>query len=213
MKNVKKNLHIVASYMLTEYTSLVIPKQVHGNRVEEVSLNNFNNIFESDSLVSKDPNILLGVLTADCAPLLLADSNSGYVAAVHVGWKGAVKGIIEKTITKMYSLGVNRNNIIAAIGPTIGPESFEIGSEVLSLFSLTKTGSKNLYKKGRKDKLIFNLPGWIKEDLKRLSVQNIWNSNLDTMKDSKLFFSHRVAISKNSSQTGRMISVIQSPLS
>src|SRR5690606_15014759 len=101
---------------------------------------------QADGMASATPGLVLGVLTADCGPLLFADPEDEIIAAAHAGWRGAFSGIIEATIEKMVALGARRRSIIAALGPTIGPENYEVGPEFVERFTAADPAFRALFR-------------------------------------------------------------------
>jgi YfiH family protein len=120
----------LAKFFNVSTNNLFIPRQTHSTNVATPG-DNLNNI---DAIVSNKPNQVIAINTADCLPLLLVDPSAGIIAAAHCGWRGTVAGIVENTLQKMISIGANPKNIVAAMGPCIGVECFEVGNEVAEQF-------------------------------------------------------------------------------
>lgn len=165
---------------------------------------------KADALVTNRADILLGVKTADCAPILLADAQAGVVAAAHAGWRGALDGVLDDTVKKMITLGADPARIIAAIGPCIGPQSYEVSAGFESPFLAQDSTNAQFFKPAAKQgHLMFDLPGYVADRLKRLGVQVVENVARDTMSDENTFFSHRRATLRQAEkQEGRQMSVI-----
>ena len=165
---------------------------------------------QADSLITKIPNIILGILTADCAPLLLYDYKSKIIAAIHIGRRGAKNKIIMNTINQMVSMWTNTSHILAAIGPCIGYNSYEVGEELLQEFISENSKFIKYFKKFTKNKYFFNLPDLIEFQLLEFKIMksNITKSKYDTFKEDKLFYSYRRSIKENAKNCGRMISTI-----
>ena len=126
--NVKRNLKFVADYYDLKINNIITLHQNHSNKaviISDQNIKKYNLCF--DGLVTNKKNIILGILTADCAPILFYDSYNIVVGACHAGWRGALTGIIENTLIKMKSIGSKIDNIRCAIGPCIGQESYEVG--------------------------------------------------------------------------------------
>lgn len=165
---------------------------------------------KADALVTNRPDILLGIKTADCAPILLADAQAGVVAAAHAGWRGALDGVLDDTVKKMISLGADAKNIVAAIGPCIGPQSYEVSAGFETPFLAQDPVNAQFFKPAaRVGHLMFDLPGYVADRLKRLGVQVVENVARDTMTDEATFYSHRRATLRQAEkQEGRQMSVI-----
>ncbi len=165
---------------------------------------------KADALVTNRPEVLLGVKTADCAPVLLADAQAGVVAAAHAGWRGALEGVLDDTVRKMISLGADPARIVAAIGPCIGPASYEVSEGFETPFLAQDPVNTQFFKPAaRQGHLMFDLPGYVADRLRRLGVQVVENVARDTVADEAVFFSHRRATLRQAEkQEGRQMSVI-----
>jgi len=210
-KNIFKNREIVCLYHDQKPSNLKTINQTHSNIalvIEDPSIDTSNT--QADSLITKIPNIILGILTADCAPLLLYDYKSNIIAAIHVGRRGAKNRIIMKTINKMVTMGTNTSNILAAIGPCIGYNSYEVGEELLQEFISENSKFIKYFKKYTEKKYFFNLPDFIVSQLLEFKIvkNNITRSKYDTFKEDELFYSYRRSIKENTTNCGRMISTI-----
>ena len=210
--DVKKNLILVCNELKLE--KLIKLNQIHSSKVFVVNskYDKISNI-QADGLVTKLKGIGLSVLGADCAPILFYDKISKIIGACHVGWRGAMSGIIEATITSMENLGAKRNDIISIIGPTIHKESYEIKKDVALIVKETKFYKKNhsILHQVNENKYLFDLPLLIKESLMSSKINNFGDVDMDTYKKSSLFFSHRKSSHENfpkEAKTGRHISVI-----
>ena len=210
--DVKKNLLLVCNELKLE--KLIKLNQIHSSKVFVVNnKDDQTSDIRADGLVTKLKGIGLSVLGADCAPILFYDKISKIIGACHAGWRGAVNGIIESTITSMENLGSKRNNIISIIGPTIHKESYEIKKDVALIVKETKFYKKNhsILFQVNEDKYLFDLPLLIKESLKFSKINNFGDIYINTYEKSDLFFSHRKSSHKNfpkHGKTGRHISVI-----
>lgn len=155
---------------------------------------------EADGIVTNDRNVALAVLTADCLPLLMASEDKKVIAAVHCGWKGLKSGIVKNAVTLMRRCSLS--NIHAYIGPCIGPKSFEVGQEVLDLFSENFSHAKEAFVSKDNGKYLCSLPLLCSQALTECGVNNIVFSDEDTYSDEK-YYSYRRA-----NVTGRMASII-----
>ena len=185
--------------------------QIHSNSVLVINKPSIiSSTIQADALITKLPNIILGILTADCVPVLLYDHEDKIIAAVHIGWRGAKNKIIINTLEKMRSIGSNLSNIIAGIGPCIGYNSYEVGEDLLDQFVSENNKSIRYFKKFNKNKYLFNLSGFIASQLLAMKINknNISISKHDTFKEDNEFFSHRRSLQNNEFNCGRMISTI-----
>ena len=210
--DVKKNLKLVCNELGLQ--KLIRLNQIHSSKVFVVnSKDDQSSNIEADGLVTKLKGIGLSILGADCAPILFYDKISKIIGACHTGWRGAINGIIEATISNMENLGAKRNDIISIIGPTIHKDSYEIKKDVALIVMKTEFYKKNhsILTKVNNDEYLFDLPLLIKESLKFSKVNNFGDIRINTYKKSNLFFSHRRSSHKNfpeQGKTGRHISVI-----
>ena len=210
--DVKKNLILVCNEL--KLKRLIKLNQIHSSKVFVVNSKNdqINNI-KADGLVTKLKGVGLSVLGADCAPILFYDKVSKIIGVCHAGWRGAINGIVEATITSMENLGAKRNDIISIIGPTIQKKSYEIKKDVAIIVKETEFYKKNnsILFQLNDNKYLFDLPLLIKENLKSSKINNFGDINMNTYEKSNLFFSHRKSSHKNfpkEGKTGRHISVI-----
>ncbi|OCC24060.1 polyphenol oxidase [Croceicoccus estronivorus] len=160
----------------------------------------------ADALVTDRPGLLLGVVTADCAPVLLADRQAGVVGAAHAGWKGAHGGVIESTVSAMERLGARREAIAAAIGPCIAQASYEVGDDFRARFA--GEGAARFFAKGRAGHYQFDLEAYVARQLQLAGVGAAESLGLDTYGDNARFFSYRRATHRNEANYGRQFSLI-----
>ena len=132
--NVLKNRIVALKRIGLSNKNLIIPNQVHSNKIKIVDENSINKNITADGLITKSNKIVLGILTADCAPIFFFDSKKNIVSAVHAGWKGAKNGVIKNTIKLMLECGSKLNNIISCIGPCIGKESYKVNNDFFRKF-------------------------------------------------------------------------------
>jgi YfiH family protein len=164
---------------------------------------------QADGVVTATPGVVVGALAADCAPVLMADAEARVVAACHAGWKGALNGVVEATIARMEALGARRARIAAAVGPCIGPASYEVGLEFLDRFVAADPASAAFFAPGvTAEKRQFDLPGFV---LARLSAAGVAASawvGCDTCAQEADFFSNRRAFKRGEADYGRLLSAI-----
>ena len=206
-KNIDKNLLFVSKKIKIKKNKLKLMYQTHSNKVIIIDDKNKNFVkFNSDALITKINGIGLGVVTADCVPILLFDLQNQIIGSIHAGWKGASSGIIENTIKKFKKLN-SKNEIYAAIGPCIGNKSYEVKSDFYKrLISKSKKNNVYFVKKNNRKKL-FNLRKYVNDKLVKLNVI-VDNIDKDTFKEKNNFFSYRRSQKLGQNDYGRCISVI-----
>lgn len=164
---------------------------------------------EADAMVTNIKGIALGVLTADCGPVLFADTKAGVIGAAHAGWRGALTGVLENTLTAMEKLGAKRSDIHVALGACIGWNSYEVGPEFPAPFIAEDPAQQNLFRLSPRDgHYMFNLPGYIAGKMQRAGVASFSPSPADTCADEARFFSYRRNTLRGVSPTESLISVI-----
>lgn len=162
-----------------------------------------------DALVTATPGIALGILTADCVPVLFADPVAGVIGAAHAGWKGATGGILEATIARMVESGAAIGNLHAAIGPAIQWASYEVGAEFVDRLVALDPDYRSFIAPGRRDgHFQFDLPGFVEARLHGAGITRISRAGDDTLSDEARFFSFRRTTLRCEPDYGRQISVI-----
>lgn len=164
---------------------------------------------EADALATAVPGLALGALAADCAPVLIADPVNRIVAAAHAGWKGALGGVVEAAVNEMCALGADRDEMVAAVGPCIGPASYEVGLEFLQTFEGADPGAERFFSPGvSQEKRQFDLPAYVLSRLFRAGVSRTEWTGHDTCADEARFHSNRRAFRKGEPDYGRLLSAI-----
>lgn len=164
---------------------------------------------KADAVATATTGIAAAVTIADCGPVLFADPIARVVGAAHAGWKGAVGGVLDATLARMEELGARRANIVAAIGPLIRQESYEVGPDfITTLTGLDAGNARFLIPAARPDHALFDLPGYIAARLTALGVGTIDDLGLDTYADEARFFSYRRATHRGEPDYGRLIAAI-----
>lgn len=164
---------------------------------------------EGDAVVSAASGVICGVLTADCAPVLLADPEAGVVGAAHAGWKGALGGIIHSTVAAMEALGARPARMVAVVGPCISQESYEVGADYQDRFDHHDAGSGRFFAPGASpDKRQFDLPGYVLWRLEQAGVADAAWTGDDTRTDAARFYSNRRAHLNGEPDFGRLMSAI-----
>jgi polyphenol oxidase len=163
----------------------------------------------ADALVTKRRGIALGILTADCAPVLMVDPRANIIAAAHAGWRGAISGILDNTVAAMAELGAKPARIVAAIGPAIAQRSYEVGPEFPAPFLAEDPDNHFFFVQSpREGYFFFDLPGYIARRLARLSINEVARTPCDTCREEARFFSYRRATLKGENDYGRALSAI-----
>jgi len=162
----------------------------------------------ADALVTDRPGLLLGILTADCVPVLFADTAAGIIGAAHAGWKGALGGVTDATIEAMLALGADRDRIIAAIGPCIARASYEVDDGFAARFAEDDPANERFFSPGRPDHQQFDLEAYVAHRIAHAGVSTVEMLGLDTYADPARFFSYRRATHLNEPDYGRQISLI-----
>lgn len=186
---------------------LVRLKQVHSSAVFVVTQAD-KSLPEGDALVTDRPGLALGIVTADCAPALLADPAAGVIGAAHAGWRGALGGVLENTVAAMVSLGAEPANIVAAIGPTIAQASYEVDKGFRDAFEEEDT---RFFVSGRPGHCQFDLPAYVAHRLQAAGVGRVEDLGEDTYAQPGRFFSYRRATHRSQPTNGRQISIIGLP--
>ena len=163
----------------------------------------------ADGVVTAEPGLVGGVLSADCAPILMADPSARVVGAVHAGWRGALAGAVEAAVAAMAGLGAVRDRIVAAVGPCIGPGSYEVGLDFLAAFEAEDAANSRFFTAGRSpEKRQFDLPRFVLSRLESAGVGRSEWVGADTLADEARFFSNRRAVLRGEGDYGRLLSAI-----
>lgn len=163
----------------------------------------------ADGMVTSRPNVALGVLTADCAPVLFADPADNIIGACHAGWRGALNGVIEATVEAMLELGARADNIRAAVGPCIGQNSYEVGPEFPQPFlEQDKSNAAHFSSGKRPGHFQFDLSNYCISRLSRLGLGEVYRLDCDTCHDEPNFFSYRRSRLREETDYGRQLSTI-----
>ena len=162
-----------------------------------------------DALVTASPGLALGVTGADCGMILFADQRARVIGAAHAGWKGALAGVVGATVEAMERLGASRGDIVAALGPCIGPKSYEVGPEFVTAFGAAGEDTARHFAPSRRaGRSMFDLNAYIAERAARAGVGRFEDLRLDTYADERRFFSYRRSTHREEPDYGRLMSVI-----
>lgn len=189
-------------------SALVSVHQVHGDRVEHVTAPWEGSRPKADAMVTDRPGIGLAVLTADCAPVLLADRAAGVVGAAHAGWKGALGGVLEAVLDAMTALGAEHGRIVATVGPAISQRAYEVGPEFVEQFLDEDPAHGRFFAGGRDDRAMFDLPSFCLYRLREAGVAEAGWTGHCTYSDAARFYSYRRACHTGEPDYGRLVAVI-----
>jgi YfiH family protein len=206
---VQENRHRIAAHMGGTSDDLAACYQIHSAVARVAEAGWRGDRPEGDAVVTTARRPICAVLTADCAPVLLADAEAGVVGAAHAGWKGALGGIVHSTVAAMQALGAEPSRIVAAVGPCIAQASYEVGADYQDRFEHQDPGSGRFFVPGTSpDKRQFDLPGFVLWRLEQAGVgEAAWTGD-DTRADETRFFSNRRAFLRGEPDFGRMMSAI-----
>ena len=229
---VAENRRRVMEELSAEEASLCTLHQIHSAKVTAVRVPWSDCLRpQADAMVTATPNILIGILTADCGPVLFADEQANVIGAAHAGWKGAVGGILEETIAAMCDLGATREHIHATLGPTIAQESYEVGAEFYETLLADVADNERFFVpsphpsprgeeafpgeptgeshgKAGEGKYRFDLPAYITHRLTQCGLAGVENLAMDTYDNETDFFSYRRSTHRGEADYGRQISAI-----
>ena len=162
----------------------------------------------ADALVTDRPGLALGILTADCTPILFADVQAGVIGAAHAGWRGAIGGVAEATVAAMEKLGADRTRIAAAVGPTIARKSYEVDDAFFRRFAEADPANERFFSAGKPGRHQFDLEAYVVSRLAMAGLGRIEALGLDTYSAPDRFYSYRRATHRNEPDYGRQISLI-----
>jgi len=208
-ENVLKNLEFVSKEIGCKKESLITLNQKHSNQVIYFKdKESVENKLSGDAVISEVKNIGLGILTADCVPILFYDPSKKIIGCAHAGWKGALNGIIKNTVKKFNELNSNNNDLIAVVGPCIKKDNYEVKEDFLKKFITQDKKNELFFEKINSEKYIFDLRGFINKEISNLNIKNIENIKMDTFSEKEFFYSYRRSCLNNEQDYGRCISVI-----
>ena len=206
INNIRKNIDRVCKIIGCNKNNLILMSQIHSNIVHKVTKIP-NKKLKGDSLVTNRKGIALGILTADCAPILIYDPVNNLIGAVHAGWRGAYKKIVSNTLKKFKFKGSNFKDLIVVIGPCISKKNYEVKRGFFNKFITNEQSNKKFFNY-KNNKMYFSLSDYIKQNFLNLGVKNVEIIKKDTYKTSDNFFSARKSLKNKLNDYGRNISVI-----
>jgi YfiH family protein len=208
---VMKNRALVAERLGVEPQSLLSAYQVHSAEAAVVAgpWPEEGERPKVDALVTRTPGVALGVLTADCGPVLFADRQARVIGAAHAGWKGALTGVTARTLALMEEQGADRRRITAVIGPMISQAAYEVGPEFPARFTEADPANARYFiASSRPGHAMFDLPRYLEDRLRAEGAGSVVNLSLCTFSDERRFFSYRRATHRREQDYGRLISAI-----
>ena len=188
---------------------LILMHQTHSNKVIEIKKNNYKKKVIADAMITKVKGFALGVVTADCVPIILYDTKNEIVACIHAGWKGAFLGVIKNTISKIKKIS-SGNKIFACIGPCIGKKSYEVDINFYKMFIAKSRNNKIYFSNKNRTKKLFNLRKFVTNKLLKANI-NVDQIDRDTFAEKSNFFSYRRSRKLKQKDYGRCISSICMP--
>ena len=207
--DVAENRRRAAAELCLAADRLATLHQVHGTDVVRLERARDAAGRRADAMVSREPGLALGILGADCAPVLLADGEAGVVGAAHAGWAGALAGVAEATVAAMTELGARAERIVAAVGPCIGPASYEVGPEFRARFLARRVEDDIFFAPAAgAGRHLFDLPGYVLARLRRAGVGLAERLGHDTCAEADRFFSYRRSRRRGETDYGRQLSAI-----
>ena len=207
--NIKKNLDYVAKKMDVGRDKLILMHQTHSNKVVEIKKSNYKKKINADAMITKMRGLALGVVTADCVPIILYDAKNEIVGCIHAGWKGAFSGVIKNTISKIKKIG-SSNKIYASVGPCIGKRSYEVDKNFYKMFLAKSRNNKIYFSHKNKIKKLFNLRKFVTYKLIKANIK-VDQVDRDTFSEKSNFFSYRRSCKLKQKDYGRCISSICMP--
>ena len=207
-KNVNGNRLIAIKNLNLNKKKLILIKQTHSSKVIRINKANLDQKIEADGIITSLNNVVLGILTADCAPIFIYDDKNKFVCNLHSGWKGSLNNISKNAIKLFDEYNIKRKNLIAIVGPCLGAKNYEVDKKFQQKFIKRNIKYAKFFRNKNTIKSYFNLRALINYQLSELGLKKIHNINRDTYSNDNLFFSHRRATHKRQKTTGRLINLI-----
>jgi len=187
---------------------LILIKQTHSSKIIRINKTNLNKNLKADGMITSLNNVVLGILTADCAPILIYDNKNKFICNLHSGWKGSLNNISQNAVELLDQCNIKRKNLRAIIGPCLGVNNYEVDKNFERMFINKDIKYSKFFRNKNNIKSCFNLRGLINYQLRQLGIKKIYNINRDTYSNKNLFFSHRRTTHKGKKTTGRLINLI-----
>ena len=206
--NIYENLKIVKRKINKDCKNIILLNQIHSNKFIFINKNyKKKRKFKADAIITNQKKLPIGILTADCVPILICDKKKNIIAAIHAGWKGTYKNILTRVVKFMLKKDCHIKDIHVAIGPCISQKNYNVKEDFFKKFIKKDKKNTKFFKK-RKNLLYFDLPGYIKSQLKIMKISNIDHINIDTFEYKNNYFSARRSIRLKHDDYGRNISII-----
>lgn len=207
-EDVEENRRRVAAHFGAPTPPLLTVYQTH-SAIAHVAEVAWDAAPEGDAIATRAPGLICAALAADCAPVLIADPEARVIASAHAGWRGALGGVVATAVEAMRGLGARPDRMVAAVGPCIGPRSYEVGLEFLERFAADDPANERFFQPGAVvDKRMFDLPAYVLDRLRQAGVSQAEWVGRDTCAEADLFFSNRRAVLRGEPDYGRLISAI-----
>jgi len=207
-KNVKENRLIAIKNLNLNKKKLILITQTHSSKVIRITKNNLDKNITADGVITSLNNVILGILTADCAPVIIYDDKNKFVCNLHSGWKGSLNNISQTAIKLFDKYQIKRKNLTAIVGPCLGAKNYEVDKNFQRMFIEKNIKYSKFFRYKNKKKSYFNLRALINYQLSELGLKKIYNINRDTYSSENLFFSYRRSTHKGEKTTGRLINLI-----
>jgi YfiH family protein len=207
-KNVNENRLIAIKNLNLNKKKLILITQTHSSKVIRITKNNLDKNIKADGVITSLNNVILGILTADCAPVIIYDDKNKFVCNLHSGWKGSLNNISKTAIKLFDKYQIKRKNLTAIVGPCLGAKNYEVDKNFQRMFIKKNIKYSKFFRYKNKKKSYFNLRALINYQLSELGLKKIYNINRDTYSSENLFFSHRRSTHKGEKTTGRLINLI-----
>ena len=207
-KNVKENRLIAIKNLNLNKKKLILITQTHSSKVIRITKNNLDKNIKADGVITSLNNVILGILTADCAPVIIYDDKNKFVCNLHSGWKGSLNNISQTAIKLFDKYQIKRKNLTAIVGPCLGAKNYEVDKNFQRMFIEKNIKYSKFFRYKNKKKSYFNLRALINYQLSELGLKKIYNINRDTYSSENLFFSYRRSTHKGEKTTGRLINLI-----
>ena len=206
---VHKNINMAKKNLGLDKSNLKFISQTHSNKVAIIDKNNFSTSVEADGSITQDKDISLAVLTADCCPIFIYDSEINFICCLHAGWKGCLLNIVESALKQILTIQSNVNKIFAIIGPCLNKSNFEVSFDFKEQFILQNSYYDKFFTYiDNAKKTLFDMRGLIQFQFNNNMINNVYDIDLDTYENKDLFFSHRRSTHNQTLPTGRMINII-----
>jgi len=207
-KKVNENRLIAIKNLNINKKKLILITQTHSSKVIRITKNNLDKNIKADGMITSLNNVILGILTADCAPVIIYDDKNKFVCNLHSGWKGSLNNISQTAIKLFDKYQIKRKNLTAIVGPCLGAKNYEVDKNFQRMFIQKNIKYSKFFRYKNKKKSYFNLRALINYQLSELGLKKIYNINRDTYSSENLFFSHRRSTHKGGETTGRLINLI-----